>query len=87
MRSALLLSIVLGLAQTVPSAAHRRTAAHTTIHHWSVTMPKATALAPPVAASSSPPSRDADGLKTKAAGNPPRAQWNCEPPCVTVLRV
>jgi hypothetical protein len=57
------------------------------IHHWSVIVAKATVLAPPVAASPSPPSRDTDGLKTKEAGNPPRAQSNCEPPCVTVLWV
>ena len=88
MRSVFLLSIVLGLAQTVSSAAHTRTAAHTMIHHWSVIVAKATVLAPsPVAASPSPPSRDTDGLKTKEAGNPPRAQSNCEPPCVTVLWV
>ena len=54
MRSALILSIALGLAQTVPSAAHTCTAAHTTIHQWSVRIAKATALAPPVAASPSP---------------------------------
>jgi hypothetical protein len=82
MRSVFLLSIVLGLAQTVPSAARTRTAAH-----WSVIKAKATALAPPVAASPSPPSRDAERLKTKEAGNPPGAQPNCEPPCVTVLCV
>jgi hypothetical protein len=86
MRSALILSIALGLAQTVPAAAHTCTAAHTMNHHGSVIMAKATALAPPVAASPSP-SRDTDGLKTKGVGNPPRAQSNCEPHCVTVLVV
>ena len=82
MRSAFLLSIVIGLAQTLPSAAHARTAAH-----WSVITAKATAPAPPVAASAPPLSRDTERLKTKEAGNPPRAQSNCEPPCVTVLWV
>ena len=74
MRSAFILSIVLGLAQTVPSAAHTRTAAHTTFHHWSVTMAKATALAPPVVAFPLPPSRDADGLS--------RDQDDCNMGCI-----
>jgi hypothetical protein len=64
MKSAFIFSIVLGLAQTVPAAAHTRTSAHTTFHHWSV-MAKATALAPPVAAVPWPPSRDADGLSRR----------------------
>jgi hypothetical protein len=61
MRSALILSIVLGLAQTVPSAAHTRTAAHRTIHHWSV-MAKVTALAPAIGDIPLPPTRDPEGL-------------------------
>ena len=65
MRSAFILSIVLGLAQTVPSAAHTRTSAHRTIHHWSVNMAKATALTSPVAAVPWPPSRDADGFSRR----------------------
>jgi hypothetical protein len=74
MRSAFILSIVLGIAQTVPSAAHTPTSAHRTIHHWSVNMAKATALASSVAAVPWPPSHDTDGLS--------RDQDDCNMGCI-----
>jgi hypothetical protein len=65
MRNAVILSIALGLAQTVPSAAHMRTSSHRTIHHSS-SMAMATALAPAVAVPRSP-SRDTAGLSRHAS--------------------
>jgi hypothetical protein len=72
MRSALILSIALGLAQTVPSAARSYEAAHTTIHHWSVIVAKATALAPSSVLAES----DADGYPPGLFENSPLVEPN-----------